>query len=420
MKVSGTPKSTGNSLFWHTGETRRQQMKPPVLIIDACQFTINYNYCLLDALSKKGQKVVYATTEFAYEDVAAPVGVNVRYCFFYLARVMSKITPSPLVRRILRGIEYPFNTLALLVYIEIRRIKVVHIMWPVFVSMDYWVIRLIRALGCRVVFTAHNPFPHESKPSDVKRYSRLYREVDWVIGLTNFTRDEIVSRSGVSAQKISVIPHGDFGYIFSQYPSNESLAEQVRRKAAGKRIIAFLGIIRPYKGLEYFIQAFELIKRQRPETFFLVAGSVLIGDQQRLEQQLAESCKPSERWVDIRFLPTPDMKAYLSVTDVLVQPYVSASQSGNTAMAYTAGVPVISTNVGGLAETTEDGRTGYVIPPRNPHAIADAVAKCLKGNNLAKMSEIARSWVAERYNWQTIAAQTAEVYHRLERMAKES
>jgi glycosyltransferase involved in cell wall biosynthesis len=278
----------------------------------------------------------------------------------------------------------------------------------------------MQALGCRVVFTAHNPFPHEYKPSDLKRYRRLHRQVDWVIALTDFTRNEIVSRCGVSAEKISVIPHGDFGYIFLQYPRNKTLTEEVRRAAGNRHVITFLGQIRPYKGLEYFIEAFPFIKRQRPDTFFLVAGSMRFGDRKRLEQQLAESCRPDERWVDIRFLPVPDMKAYLSVTDVLVQPYISASQSGNTVMAYAAGIPVISTNVGGLGEMIEDGRTGYIIPPEDAQAIADAVAKCLEGDNLATMSNIARSCAAERYNWQTIAAQTAEVYQRLDEMAKES
>jgi len=112
-----------------------------VLVIDACRFTVNYNYCLLDALAKKGEKVVYATTDFAYEDVPVPAGVKVRYCFFYLARIMSRVTSSRLIRRILRGIEYPFNMLALMVYVLVRRIKVVHIMWLVFPTFDYWVIR---------------------------------------------------------------------------------------------------------------------------------------------------------------------------------------------------------------------------------------------------------------------------------------
>jgi len=95
---------------------------------------------------------------------------------------------------------------------------------------------------------------------------------------------------------------------------------------------------------------------------------------------------------------------------VLVQPYISASQSGNTVMAYAAGVPVISTNVGGLAEMTEDGKTGYVIAPGDPEAIADAVGKCFKDDNYEKVSQNARQAATGQFNWEKIAEQTAAVY----------
>ena len=111
-------------------------------------------------------------------------------------------------------------------------------------------------------------------------------------------------------------------------------------------------------------------------------------------------------------MPVEDVKAYLSVIDVLVQPYISASQSGNTVMAYAAGVPVISTNVGGLGEMTENGKTGYVIAPGDPEAIADALGKCFEGDNYEKMSRNARLAAAEQFNWEKIAEQTAAVYRR--------
>jgi len=149
-----------------------------------------------------------------------------------------------------------------------------------------------------------------------------------------------------------------------------------------------------------------------PESLFLVAGSVLVGNRKELEKKLAQSCEPDDLWADIRYLPTEDMKAYVSVTDVLVQPYISASQSGGTVMAYAAGIPVISTNVGGLGEMNEDGKTGYVIAPRDPEAIADAVTKCFKGDNYVEMSQNARRAAKEQYSWPKIAEQTAAVYRR--------
>ena len=383
------------------------------LLIDACQFTANYNYCLLDALAKRGNRMVYATTQFAHGYVPDPAGVKVLRCFFFMARLVSRLTSSGPVRRTLRAVEYPANLLFLLGYVLVKRIRVIHFMWAVSPSLDYGVIRLLQMMGRRVVYTAHNPFPHELKASDIRRYSQIYCRVDHVIALTQYTKGEIVRHCGVDSNKITVIPHGDYTALFLLYGTNEDLARKVKEKAGGRIIIAFLGHIRPYKGLEFFIEAFRLIKKRVPESFFLVAGSPLVADRQELEERLARSCAPDDLWADIRFIPVEDLKAYLSVIDVLVQPYISASQSGNTVMAYTAGVPVISTNVGGLGEMTDEGETGYVIAPKDPEAIAAAVARCLDGNNYARMSQNARRAAAGEFSWESIAKQTADVYEHL-------
>ena len=385
-------------------------MKQTYLVIDACQFSPNYNYCLLDALAKKGEKIVYATTKFAHGYIPDPPDVTLFRCFFFLARLAGRVTSSGSVRRFLRAIEYPLNLFILLTYVLIKRIKVVHFIWIVSPRLDYRLIRLLQITGRRVIYTAHNPFPHEPKASDIREYCRIYQNVDHVIALSQYTRNEIMANCRIISEKISVLPHGDYEALFSRYSFNDSLTKEVRQKAGNRKIIAFLGHIRPYKGVEVFVDSFGLIKQRIPESFFLVAGSVLVGDKKEWQEKLTQSCKSDDLWADIRFIPVEDIKAYLSVIDVLVQPYISASQSGNTAMAYAAGLPVISTNVGGLAEMTEDGKTGYVIAPGDPKAIADAVSKCFKGDNYEKMSQNARRAAAEQFNWEKIAEQTAAVY----------
>ena len=395
-------------------------MKQTYLVIDACQFSANYNYCLLDALAKKGERIIYATTKFAHGHIPSPPDVTVFRCFFFLASLAGMVTSSGPVRRFLRAIEYPLNLLILLAYVLIKRIKIVHFIWIVSPCLDYRLIRLLQLAGCHVVYTAHNPFPHEPKADDIRKYSRIYQRVDHVIALTNFTRNEIMAHCGISSEKISVLPHGDYKALFSRYDCNDNLAKNVRQKAGERKIIAFLGHIRPYKGLEVFLDAFGLIKQRIPDSFFLIAGSVLVGDKKSWEEKLAESCKPDDLWADIRFVPVEDVKAYLSVIDVLVQPYISASQSGNTVMAYAAGVPVISTNVGGLGEMTEDGKTGYVIAPRDPEAIADALSKYFEGDNYEKMSHNARRAATGQFNWEKIAEQTAAVYRRFAAMSQKS
>jgi glycosyltransferase involved in cell wall biosynthesis len=367
----------------------------------------------LNALAKNGEKIIYATTKFAHGHIPDPSDFTVFRCFFFLARLASVVTSSGPVRRFLRAIEYPLNLFILLGYVLIKRIKVVHFIWIVSPWLDYWLIILLHLAGRRVIYTAHNPFPHEPKAGDIRKYCRIYRKVNHIIALTQYTRNEIAVHCGISHEKISVLPHGDYEALFSRYSINNKLAKEVRQKARDRKIIAFLGHIRPYKGLEVFVDAFELIKQRMPDSFFLIAGSVLVGDKEDREEMLAKSCNSNDLWADLRFVSVEDIKAYLSVIDVLVQPYISASQSGNTVMAYAAGIPVISTNVGGLSEMTEDGKTGYVIAPGGPEAIADAVSKCFEGDNYKKMSQNARRAATEQFNWEKIAEQTAAAYRQV-------
>jgi hypothetical protein len=96
-------------------------------------------------------------------------------------------------------------------------------------------------LGRKIVYTAHNPFPHEFKEKHLQQYMQFYRQVDHIIALTEFSLKEIVQRTGVLNEKITVIPHGDYEPLFAISPANESLIEEIRKQASGRRIVSFIG-----------------------------------------------------------------------------------------------------------------------------------------------------------------------------------
>ena len=81
-------------------------------------------------------------------------------------------------------------------------------------------------------------------------------------------------------------------------------------------------------------------------------------------------------------------------------------------MACALGIPVVSTNVGGLAEMTQDDHTGYVVAPRDVEALARAVVTCLEPNTYARLSRNAREVARTTYGWERIAARTRAVYDR--------
>jgi len=76
-----------------------------------------------------------------------------------------------------------------------------------------------------------------------------------------------------------------------------------------------------------------------------------------------------------RYVPNEEVGAYFAAADVVVLPYVSATQSGVVQMAFGFGVPVITTQVGGLAEAVAHERTGLLVPPQDAVALAATIMR---------------------------------------------
>src|SRR5207247_872477 len=128
---------------------------------------------------------------------------------------------------------------------------------------------------------------------------------------------------------------------------------------------------------------------------------------------LATQLNISEKVTFLDAIPHADLPLYYNAADVCVVPsyYESFGMVALEAMA--CGVPVIASRVGGLKETVQDGRTGYLIPWRCPEPFAERLDLLLTNETLRRsLGEEARQ-VAQAYCWPAIAAQVEDVYHDL-------
>ena len=89
---------------------------------------------------------------------------------------------------------------------------------------------------------------------------------------------------------------------------------------------------------------------------------------------------------------------YFSASDLVVLPYASATQSGIVQIAYGFGKPVVVTSVGGLPEVVDDGRTGFVVPPKNAGALAESVVRFFEQNKGDEFSA-AIDQEQDRFSW---------------------
>jgi glycosyltransferase involved in cell wall biosynthesis len=174
-----------------------------------------------------------------------------------------------------------------------------------------------------------------------------------------------------------------------------------------KKVVLFFGVIRPYKGLMYLLEALPKIIEQMPDLYVIIAGEFWESKETYL-QRLGESEIENNVKIIDEYVPNEEVATYFSSTDVVVLPYVSGTGSGIAQIAFGFNKPVIATRVGCLPEVVEDGKTVLLVEPKNPAEITDAVISFYKhdmGHRMA--SNIRRS--RRRFSWSNMVSSIEEV-----------
>ena len=118
------------------------------------------------------------------------------------------------------------------------------------------------------------------------------------------------------------------------------------------------------------------------------------------------------------FVADEEVARFFSVSDLVVQPYRSATQSGVTQVAYFFDVPMVVTGVGGLREIVPDGEVGFVVDPK-PQAIARAIDRYYSENLSEKFRENIRNYKV-RFTWERMAENFQKLYRTICENAKKT
>lgn len=146
-------------------------------------------------------------------------------------------------------------------------------------------------------------------------------------------------------------------------------------------VALFFGTWTAYKGIDVLLDAFEHVRAERPDAELVMAGAV--GADVDLPAVLARAESIGNVTTTTGYIPTDQVARIVGSARLLVTPYVRASQSGVVHLAYTFGRPVVTTEVGDLAEAVHDGENGLLVPPQDPAALAAAMLKLLTDPQLA-------------------------------------
>jgi len=224
--------------------------------------------------------------------------------------------------------------------------------------------------------------PHE--PSILDRLFPRYfvKAMDGFVAMAESVVEDIRHFDSDNKPKV-VSPHP----IYDHYGALLTKAEAAVKLGLHeqKQYILFFGFIRHYKGLDLLLEAFSDVRMRQFPVRLIVAGEFYENPQPYLELIIKLKL---EGLVELRtsFIPDSEVRNYFSVTDLVAQPYRSATQSGVSQIAYHFEKPMLVTNVGGLAEIVPNGKVGYVVDV-NPSQIADALVDFFLNQRSEKMIE---------------------------------
>jgi beta-1,4-mannosyltransferase len=262
--------------------------------------------------------------------------------------------------------------------------------------------------GARVVWTAHNADPHESRHPDLERrfWSALVRRVDGVIHLSEAGRRMVEARfPELTTRPSTVVAPGHFR---GSYP--DTITRSEARAALGlppkARVIAFFGLIRNYKGVPHLVRA----ARALPEdVLLLVAGApqpASVAD----EVRSAADQDPRVR-LSLGHVPDDRVQEYLRAADLVALPFRDITNSGSALLALGFDRPVLVPARGAMGELQALAGADWVRTYEGeltPALLAGALDWAQAGRRQA-------SPPLDALDWAHVAEETLRFYRRLER-----
>ena len=235
----------------------------------------------------------------------------------------------------------------------------------------------------------------DKTPGQIRLQRQAYRCATKVVANSAAARG-ILLEEGVAAESIAVIPNGVDVAAFRLKPE----------ATPPRRIVITVANLRAEKSHETLIAAADLLAADFPDVEFQIVGD---GPQRAVLEALVRSRRLENR---ISFFGhREDVGRLLSEASIFVLPSRSEAFPNGAIEAMAAGLPVVASAVGGLLDLIEHGRTGLLVEPENPTALADALQGLLANPAAgAQIGEYARAHVQQRYAFERMVKAFEDLY----------
>lgn len=241
-----------------------------------------------------------------------------------------------------------------------------------------------------VLYLCHNVTPHESRPYDRWLTRWALRQGDLFIVHSAQDRTNLLTLLPQARVRRTVHPTYD---VFRRYDISKEEARA--RLGVAEDTLLFFGFVRPYKGVQHLIAAMPYILARRDVHLWIVGE--IWKDAARYRAQIAQLGLEERVHMVDEYISNEQVGVYFAAADAVILPYISGTGSGIAQIAFGYERPIVATRVGDLPEIVEEGETGFIVPPGDPQALAEAA--------LAIYRKTGEEWSAairarrERFTW---------------------
>jgi glycosyltransferase involved in cell wall biosynthesis len=351
-----------------------------IALLDPAAFTTPYDHHLASSLAAAGADVELVTSRFRFGEGYEPDGYERTELFYPLS---TRLFRRSALRLPVRAAEHAVG----LARLRGRRWDVLHVQWAPLPQLDA---RALPTSGPSVI-TAHDILPRRTREK-IALWRRVYNRFDRIVVHSEHGRQRLIDEVGIGGDAARVIPHPVF-------PGALDRADD------GRTVIA-LGVIRPYKQIDHAIAACR-----ENDARLLVLGDPTFALEERVNL-------PNTEW-RLGYQSHLQLQNALAEATVAIFPYrAELDQSGALLRALGSGVPVVTYDVGGMAEPVRRFGAGAVVAANDQDGLAQTVGELLEDDTKFKAAREGALRARQELTWDRAAHEHLAVYREIAGVAE--
>jgi len=346
------------------------------------------NQELCENLQKLGHSVIVFTFSLQYPSI-----------FFPGKTQLSSESMSPKIKgkRIINSLS-PFNWISTVKKINnIDPDILISCYWTPYMAPCFSLINRLINKKIKKIGLIHNAFPHENNFLQKIILKFYLNSIDKHVTLSKNVTNQI---NKIYSVKNGITLFHPVPKKFGE-PINKNLAKEKLNLSKDSIYILFFGLIREYKGLDILIKSMSKIIEEKNEVKLLIVGENYksikkykkIIDRNKLNNNIL---------LNNKFINENEIKYWFCSSDLVIQPYRKASQSGISSLAFQFEIPTVSTNIKGLSEFIIDNQDGFISEP-NHKDLSNKILFAIDFDKKLLINKIKLK--KDKYNWGKFVSQ---------------